>query len=705
MHNFRLPKLAGRLSDIIITFCKLLVGSLLASYFLYALFIPFLNLYISSPLKNPWQFAIEHGIPNAFPYGPVMFYIMVIPRVLFLWAIPSDPFAVTWVHLLLARIPLIIADGAILWMLVRFLETDERRARLLWWTSPIVFYITYVHGQLDIIPTAILMASLVLLVQGRYTWSAVVLGLGIGAKSHLFVAFPFLVMFTVRKETSWKRGFMFLFITLFIYVACLFPWVLNEGFRKMVFGTEEQGRIFKVGLDYLPTLRVFLAPLAIGLLFLRFAIYRKVNQDTLFMFLGLAYTVLISLLPPAHGYYIWPLPFVIYFFARQIDYSRLPLWTFNISCLAYLLLGLDSTLFDSMRIIFPQVSNWGASILILKRFGIGVSLINSFLFTIMQTSILMMALMMYRHGVLSNIIYKPKKQPVIIGIGGDSGSGKHTARDVISDVLGHHNILSVDGDDVHRWERGHEMWKVVSHLHPEGNNLYIQMEHAKALGQGKAVKKTKYDHTTGRFTQPVQVPPNRYICFVGLHPFYLKRMREMIDIKIYMDTDEELRREWKTNRDVEKRGYTKEQVVDQIKMRENDGQRFIVPQKAFADMLAKYYRAQASCPPDESAGRLGISIRLDNSLELMGLVARLKELAGVFVKLDLEDDLLYQTLIVEGYVTPQQVIEIGKEILPELNELIATNAVWRGGPEGILQLCFLMLLSDLLLNRSDITTN
>lgn len=695
----------SKMFDKIVFLIKLLLGSLLASHFLYGLFIPFLNLYVANPLVSPWESAIEHGLPNAFPYGPVMFYLMVIPRILLSWVVPSGALSVTWLHLLLARFPLIIADGAILWMLVRCLETDERRARLLWWTSPIVFYITYVHGQLDIIPTAILMASLVLLVQGRYTWSAVVLGLGIGAKSHLFVALPFLVMFTVRKESSWKRGLLFLFITLVVYVACLFPWVLDEGFRKMVFGTEEQGRIFKVGLDYLPTLRVFLAPLAIGLLFLRFAIYRKVNPDTLFMFLGLAYTVLISLLPPAHGYYIWPLPFVIYFFARQIDYSRLPLWAFNVSCLAYLIFGLDSTLFDSMKMIFPQVGNCGSPILILKRFGADVSLINSFLFTIMQTSILMMALMMYRHGVLSNIIYKPKTQPVIIGIGGDSGSGKHTARDIISDVLGHHNILSVDGDDVHRWERGHEMWKVVSHLHPEGNDLYLQMEHAKALGQGKTVKKIKYDHTTGRFTQPVQVPPNRYVCFVGLHPFYLKRMREMIDIKIYMDTDDELRREWKTNRDVEKRGYTKEQVVDQIKMRENDGQRFIIPQKTFADMLVRYYRVQDACLPDERAGKVGISIRLDNSLDLMGLVARLKELAGVFVKLDLEDDLLYQTLIVEGYVTPQQVMEIGKEILPQLNELIATNAVWRGGSDGILQLCFLVLLSDLLLNRSDNATN
>ena len=155
--------------------CKLFFGSILASHFLYALFIPFLNIYAASPFSNPWQSAIDNGIPNAFPYGPVMFYLMIIPRVLFSWMTSSDIFTVTWANLFLARMPLLVADVAIFWMLVRFLNTNERRARLLWLASPIVFYVTYVHGQLDIIPTAILMASLVFLVRGRYVWSAVIL--------------------------------------------------------------------------------------------------------------------------------------------------------------------------------------------------------------------------------------------------------------------------------------------------------------------------------------------------------------------------------------------------------------------------------------------------------------------------------------------------------------------------------------------------
>ena len=67
------------------------------------------------------------------------------------------------------------------------------------------------------------------------------------------------------------------------------------------------------------------------------------------------------------------------------------------------------------------------------------------------------------------------------------------------------------------------------------------------LKQGETIQRSSYDHATGRFQQPAQVPANSYMLYVGLHPFYLKRMRDMFDIKIYMDPAEELRRLWKIN--------------------------------------------------------------------------------------------------------------------------------------------------------------
>lgn len=164
---------------------KLILGALLGSSFLTVLFIPFLTLAVRHPGANPWQLAIEEGVLKAFPYGPVMYYAMVLPRWVLGWAIPWGVHDVTWRHLLAARLPLFAADLAVLALLIRSFGTPPRRTILLWWASPVVLYISYVHGQLDLIPTALLLGSLALLDRWRTVWSAVVLGLGVAAKTHL----------------------------------------------------------------------------------------------------------------------------------------------------------------------------------------------------------------------------------------------------------------------------------------------------------------------------------------------------------------------------------------------------------------------------------------------------------------------------------------------------------------------------------------
>lgn len=682
--------------------CKLVLGTIFASHFLYGLFVPFLNLAVSGPKLDPWQAAIDHGIPNAFPYGPVMFYLLLLPRMLVAWATPSDPMAATWVHLFAARIPLLAADAAILFLLVRGLKTDMARAMLLWWASPIVLYVTYVHGQLDVIPTAMLIASLALLIAGRNTWSAVLLGLGFSTKTHLLVALPFMAIFAARRETAWLRALSFSGIALGVYGVSLFPWVLSSGFRMMVFGTEEQRRLFRVTLDYLPNLQVYLAPLAIGMLFLQFASYKKVNRDTLLMFLGLAYTVLITLIPPAHGYYIWPLPFVVYFFSQQTVYPRVSLWAFNISGLAYLTLGLDSTLFESLRMILPGMGRLGGPLLLAAEYGLDARLINSILYTGVQVSVLTIAFMMYRYGVQANIIYRPRTRPILIGIGGDSGSGKHTAGDILAGLLGPPNVLSVDGDDVHRWERGHEMWRVVSHLDPSANDLYLLFGQAEALGQGQTITRVRYDHATGKFTQPMRVSPGRFVFIVGLHPFYMKRMRDMMDIKIYMDPEEELRQGWKLERDVRERGYSPTKVLEQIQTRQSDAEVYIRPQKQFADMVVRYYRLPSEAgAPARDGRRLGIRIRVDNSLPFGTLAGELQRVTGLQVSLVHEEDLVHQALAVEGDVPAETIREVATRILPQLSDLVGARPVWLGGHNGVLQLCFLVVLSDLLRDVRD----
>ena len=99
-----------------------------------------------------------------------------------------------------------------------------------YWCSPIVLYITYWHGQLDIIPTCFLVLSVFCAVRRREVLGAVLLGLGVAAKSHILVAAPFLALYLWRQR-SLTSSFRFLLISGAVYLAILTPVLGSPAFR------------------------------------------------------------------------------------------------------------------------------------------------------------------------------------------------------------------------------------------------------------------------------------------------------------------------------------------------------------------------------------------------------------------------------------------------------------------------------------------
>ena len=176
----------------------------------------------------------------------------------------------------------------------------------------------------------------------------------------------------------------------------------------------------------------------------------------------------------------------------------------------------------------------------------------------------------------------------IIAISGSSGVGKTTISRLISIALPNEKTLVFSGDDLHRWERGDSNWNTHTHLDPEANNLFLGYEHLKTLKSNDKVVHHSYNHDTGRFESSVNVYPAKFIVYEGLHALYDVRVRDMSWIKIFVDTDEDLKKEWKIERDTKKRGYTKEQVEDVIKRRSVDERKHINPQRKHADVIIKF---------------------------------------------------------------------------------------------------------------------
>ncbi len=173
---------------------------------------------------------------------------------------------------------------------------------------------------------------------------------------------------------------------------------------------------------------------------------------------------------------------------------------------------------------------------------------------------------------------------LIIGVAGDSGSGKSTFTKSISNLLGRDMVSFFSLDDYHTEDR--ETRKKTGHLplDPKMNDLKLAAEHIRELRSGKAVIKPVYNHKTGKFDPPEVFEPKKIVIVEGLHTLY-DELRKYLDLKIYVDPSREIKWAWKIKRDVEKRGYDEGDVWTEIRKREPYYKRYIDFQKIYADVV------------------------------------------------------------------------------------------------------------------------
>lgn len=178
----------------------------------------------------------------------------------------------------------------------------------------------------------------------------------------------------------------------------------------------------------------------------------------------------------------------------------------------------------------------------------------------------------------------------IIAIAGDSGSGKTTLMRALEPLFGENSTLKLETDRYHKWERGDKNYNTYTHLHPEANHLEKMYEDVYDLKIGNDIYQIDYDHSSGKFTQKEKIDSKDNLILCGLHTIYDNKIKEILDIKIFVDTDRELIKKWKIQRDVVERGYTLEKVLNQIEAREKDYEEFISIQKNSSDIIINFYQ-------------------------------------------------------------------------------------------------------------------
>ncbi len=649
-----------------IVIIKLLFLFLYNSEYNLELFQPFLN-EISEGHWNPWNYyVLNHLNLDSFPYHGLMLYVLYP----FVWLGSFFGLGAQFI-----KIPLLFADLLIYYLLLNLFKTRKREVFIFYFLNPIIFYSTYIYSQLDILPTAFLFICIFFLVRNKIFRSAVFFGLAISTKLHVLLALP-LLAFYILKKWGVKSLFMFLSVSLLLLVFCDLPFIWEPGFLEMVLYNSKQNVLFDTYYS-IGNASLILPVASILVVYFHFFNQEKVNQDLLFFYFGLLFTIILLFMYSGPAWYVWMVPFVTIFFIKNKDQFK--------SRILYIFLSFNYIIF----FVFFYKSEYRAIHFSSAYLDLNIQneRVQNILFTALEVILLIILYSFYSFGIKSNSIYR--KENLSLGIGGDSGVGKSRFLGLLSNLL-REKVLTLEGDGEHKWERGNSNWKNFTHLDPKANNIHKQADAITELKENRAIYRSEYDHTNGTFTEPLLVKPKEFIVIAGLHPFYLPKLRKIIDLKIFIDTDERLRRHWKIIRDTKKRGYTIEKITEQINSRLVDASKYIHPQKEFADIIICYFPLNNFEEGNiEEKVDVGLKITLNANIHLEGILSRI---SGEFIW-DYNPDLTTQFLEIR-HIEDVDFEEIAAEEIPNLHEIIVPNAIWDKGFDGLVQLLCLKAMSD-----------
>lgn len=157
-------------------------------------------------------------------------------------------------------------------------------------------------------------------------------------------------------------------------------------------------------------------------------------------------------------------------------------------------------------------------------------------------------------------------RPVIIGITGGSGSGKSTIAKEIFNRFGGECIATLEMDSYYK-DQSHlsfEDRQKTNYDHPDAFDTELLIEHIKMFAEGKAVEKPIYDFEIhNRKSETESVLPREILIVEGILVLEDERIRDLLDIKIYVDTDADVRFIRRLVRDINERGRTVESVIEQ----------------------------------------------------------------------------------------------------------------------------------------------
>ena len=181
------------------------------------------------------------------------------------------------------------------------------------------------------------------------------------------------------------------------------------------------------------------------------------------------------------------------------------------------------------------------------------------------------------------------KRPIVIGVTGGSGSGKTSVSRAIFNHFPEHSIMMLEQDSYYKDQSSlkFEERLITNYDHPFAFDIDLLIKHLQKLIQYESIEKPVYDYVQHtRSTATVIQEPKEVIILEGILILEDKRLRDLMDIKLYVDTNDDIRIIRRIKRDMDERGRTVDSVIDQyLSVVKPMYHQFIEPTKRYADII------------------------------------------------------------------------------------------------------------------------
>lgn len=542
----------------------IVVPSYLSTYF-----APFLN-ELSISFDNWGSWITSGGDQQSFPYGLAML-IVYLPSLLI------SNFLETFTPGSLRTLEVAIGLQTLLFELLfwKYLAKTPtmKKSLSIFLFSPLIIWVNYFLGLNDFFPSACLFFAAYLLIGHKYRAAGLLIGIAVGMKFSLALVLPFLLVFAWDNPRFKKNIWMTAFISFAVGGLMYFPALYSAGFREMVFNNKESMKALGYFLN-LGDSKVLILPLIYVLLLYWIWKAGRISVEVLIAFFGIALFMISAFSPASIGWMLWGLPLMFMNLAKERK-SRVQLVLIQILFLIHSVsFGAQINLLNT-NVEIPKSNEQIRNII----FTFALSLIAIWSYSNLKTAI--------RHGDQ----YKIAQAPLAVSIAGDSGTGKDTLARALTNMFTKETSITICGDDYHKFERGDESWKRVTHLNPTANYLDLWARDYTLAYNRQYFEQREYDHDSGKFSQLKPRLRRDLLISQGLHALF-PQLSGKSDLKIYLSMDDELRIKLKLERDQKSRGQSYEVIAEIIEQRKEDYLLYIAPQKAMSDIHFHLVEAQ-----------------------------------------------------------------------------------------------------------------